>query len=96
MSQTPSTARLKNGEVLVLFANLVDALPGCCLYLTRSADDGLTWSSPEKVAGSSLPLGAVEGTLSCVDDMVFVAYVEGSDLKRHPGNPVTFNIDPVH
>ena len=92
MSQTPSTARLSNGEVLVLFANLVDALPGCRLFLTRSRDGGLTWSPPWEVAASSLPLGAVEGTLSCVDDVVFVAFIEGSDLKRHPGNPVSFNV----
>ena len=92
MSQTPSVARLANGELLVLFANLVDVLPGCRLFLTRSGDDGLTWSPPEDVVSSQLPLGGVEGTLSCIDEMVFVAYVDGSDLKRHPNNPVSFNI----
>ena len=92
MSQTPSAGTLSNGEVLILFANLVDVMPDCRLFLTRSSDDGLTWSAPQDVARSELPRGGVEGTLTCIDDVVFVAYIDGCDLKRNPSNPVVLNV----
>ena len=87
LSQNPSIARTGDGDLLLLHTNTGDCMAGCMLSLRRSTDGGLTWSEPERTITSDLELGGVEGTLSCVDDLAFIMYAEGSDLKRRPHNP---------
>ena len=87
LSQNPSIARTADGDLLLLQANYCDAMAGCCERLHRSTDDGRMWSQAERTFVCDMHLGGLEGTLSCVGDLAFVAGLEGSDLKRQPRNP---------
>ena len=92
LGQNPSVARLSGGELVVLYSDLTDCMAGCRLFLTRSGDGGLSWSEPRPAVSSALELGGVEGTISCVDEVLYIAYMEGVDLKRRPRNPRYFKV----
>ena len=42
---------------------------------------------PQLELTSTLDKGGIEATLSVLDDLAFIGYLEGSDLKRQPENP---------
>ena len=86
LSQNPSVARTADGDLLLLQANYCDAMAGCCERLHRSTDEGRTWSQAERTFVCDMHLGGLEGTLCCAGGTAFVAYLEGSDIKRHPRN----------
>ncbi len=87
LSQNPSVVRTADGDLLLLQANYADAMAGCCERLHRSTDDGATWSQAERTFVCDEHLGGLEGTISCAGDVVLVAAIEGSDIKRQPRNP---------
>jgi len=87
LGQNPSIGRASNGDLLLLHTDLTDCMAGTRLLLRRSVDAGRTWSAPEREIVSEMELGGVEGTISCLGDLVFIVHMEGSDLKRRPENP---------
>lgn len=87
LSQNPSIARTVDGDLLLLQANYADAMAGCCVRLHRSTDEGRTWSQAERTFVCDDHLGGLEATLSCVGEVVLIAGIEGSDIKRQPRNP---------
>lgn len=55
------------------------------MFLLRSTDGGHSWSeTPELTSASTVELGGVEGTLSCVGDLCFIVGMETVDIKRQP------------
>lgn len=86
LGQNPSVGRVANGDLLVLYVDLTDVMAGARHFLVRSDDGGHTWSKPQLVVESDLPDGGVGGTLTCLDDLCLISYLEGSDLKRKPNN----------
>ena len=87
LGQNPSVGRTASGDLFVLHTDLTDCMADCRLFLRRSTDGGLTWSPPELTIASSERLGGVEGTVSCVDPLIFIVFAEGVELKRRPQNP---------
>ena len=86
LSQGVSIGRADNGDILMAYANYPDCMAGETYWLSRSTDNGRTWSEPELELSSDMELGGLEGTLSCVPGLATLFYVEGSDMKRHPQN----------
>ena len=87
LGQNPSIGKTAEGNLLILHTDLTDCMAECRLFLQRSIDGGETWAPPEFSIESSLPLGGVEGTLSCIGDLAIIGYMEASDIKRIPDNP---------
>lgn len=94
LGQNPSVCATANGDLLALRLDLTDCMAGCTMFLHRSEDGGQTWSDPELTIRSELDLGGVEGSISSVDGgaSCFIAYMEGSNLKREPRNPRVFKV----
>ena len=97
LSQNPSLGITAGGDMLVLHSDLVDVMAGMQNFLRRSRDGGRTWSEPELSLTSRLELGGLHGTLSCIgrlpgrpdEDLAFIVYGEGVNLKKEPRNPRT-------
>ena len=92
LGQTPTIGRAVNGDLLLMFTNTPDCMPGQKIFLQRSTDDGVTWTAPTVVVESQFEFGGVEGTLTCLGDLAFIAYYEGVDLKRKPEHGVVTRI----
>jgi hypothetical protein len=75
-------ARAPNGDLLCLFRTGGSATSPSPLYQCRSADEGLTWGTPEKVANR----GVWPNVCAMSNGVLVCAY-------GRPGNWLTFSLD---